>query len=254
MKDVAQILSVTTHRPWPLPHQPWIMFQTWNDLLFAHWSFPPEQIRPLVPPELELDLFDGKAWLAVTPFWMSNVRLRCLPAIPGTSRFPEMNLRTYVRWPINADHIKSRPGVFFFSLDAGSLAAVLAARLSFGLPYFWSRMAVKPLNDGFRYTSRRRSDVLPAEVEVDYRPAGPVGDRKNPLEQFLTERYCLYAVRNHRVWRAEIHHAPWSLQPAEADFRRNTLTAAHNLPLHPGPLLHFSKALDVLIYPPVRIG
>src|SRR5262249_52969570 len=110
MRNIAQILSATAHRPWPVPRQPWIMFQTWHDLLFGHWSFPPEQIRPLVPPELELDLFDGKAWLAVPPFWMSNVRLRGLPPIPGTSRFPEMNLRTYVRWPRDGDHAESRPG------------------------------------------------------------------------------------------------------------------------------------------------
>src|SRR5262249_15520256 len=146
-----------------------------------------------------------------------------------------------------------RPGVFFFSLDAGSLVAVLAARFGFALPYFWSRMAIKPSGDGFRYTSHRRSHALPAEVEVDYWPGGPIIDEKDPLEKFLTERYCLYAVRNRRIWRAEIHHVPWSLQPAEAEFKKNTLTAAHHLPLHNAPVLHFSKSLDVLIYPPTRI-
>src|SRR5262249_52242250 len=159
MHNSDDILRGIAHRPWPLPDRPWVMFQRWHDLLFAHWALEPEQVRPLVPPELELDLFDGRAWVGIIPFWMSDVHVRGLPPLPGSGTFPETNLRTYVRLPLErkgqckehsglssgrtaSDEI-SKPGVYFFSLDAASLQAVLAARLGFGLPYFWSRMSVK---------------------------------------------------------------------------------------------------------------
>jgi uncharacterized protein YqjF (DUF2071 family) len=118
---VHPVLEAVAHRPWPLPSGPWIMAQTWHDLLFAHWSVRSETLRRLVPSELALDTFDGSCWVAVAPFHMSGIRLRGLPALPGLSRFPELNVRTYVT-------LGGKPGVYFFSLDAGSLPAVWAAR------------------------------------------------------------------------------------------------------------------------------
>lgn len=112
-----EALQSVSHRPWPLPSGPWIMAQTWNDLLFAHWPVPPEIIRNLVPSQLPLDLFDGQCWLGIVPFWMSGVRARGLPAIPGLSRFAELNVRTYVT-------LGEKPGVYFFSLDAANMPAV----------------------------------------------------------------------------------------------------------------------------------
>src|SRR5438270_6843479 len=112
-----EILRQQDHRPFPLPSAPWIMRQTWNDLLFAHWSLPAEALRPLVPNELALDLYDGKAWVAVTPFHMTDVALRGIPAVPVLSAFPELNVRTYVTY-------QGKPGVFSFSLDAFNPAAV----------------------------------------------------------------------------------------------------------------------------------
>src|SRR5436190_9214466 len=128
------MLGRLDHRPWPVPHGPWIMFQSWCDLLFAHWAFPVERIRPLVPAELELDTFDLQAWLAVTPFTVRNLHMRGLPAIPGLRDFPELNVRTYVT-------LGGKPGIYFFSLDAANAAAVLGARLSYLLPYFPARMS-----------------------------------------------------------------------------------------------------------------
>src|SRR4029434_453282 len=128
-----QALRSTSHRPWPLPRGPWIMAQTWHDLLFAHWPIPPEIMRALVPPQLTLDLFDGQCWLGIVPFWMSGVRGRGLPAIPGLSRFPELNVRTYVT-------LGKKPGVYFFSLDAANIPAVCAARTFYHLPYFYASM------------------------------------------------------------------------------------------------------------------
>jgi uncharacterized protein len=265
---INDILRSTQHRPWPLPERTWIMFQRWNDLLFAHWALEPERVRPLVPPELELDLFDGRAWVGIIPFWMSKVHLRGLPSLPGSGTFPELNLRTYVRLPLeqkgqSVEHSVqvrtasaeiSKPGVYFFSLDAASLPAVLAARVSFGLPYFWSKMSVKgAARDQIEYSSTRRQHPNPADVKVDYAPDGPPIDRKSELDIFLTERYCLYVVRRGQVHRAQIHHLPWPLQPAEAEFRENTVAAAHGFQLSEPPhTLHFVKRLDVLIFAPEK--
>ena len=203
------ILDEVAHRPWPMPSRPWIMTQTWHDLLFAHWRLPPEAVRPLVPPDFALDLFEGHAWIGVVPFFMTNVVPRGLPAMPWISDFPELNVRTYVR-------VDDRPGVFFFSLDAGSMLAVKAARRFFNLPYYPASMSVATARGGVDYTSRRDGHGAPAEFVGSY---GPVGDPFTPargtLEYFLAERYCLYQLnRRGRPYRLDIHHPPWPLQPA----------------------------------------
>ena len=245
-----EILNVVKHRPWPLPDRPWIMVQHWHDLLFAHWALPAEQIRPLIPRELELDTFQGKAWIGVIPFWMSHVRFRTTPPIPTASRFPELNVRTYVRTPLDPD----KPGVYFFSLDAGSLMAVLGARTGFGLPYFWADMHVKNSGAEIDYRSIRRSRRDPAVFRASYRPTGPVSPDKSDLERFVTERYCLYTVRSGKAYRVQIHHLPWRLQPAEAEFERNTMAQAHGIDLpHEKPVLQFARFLEVYIFPPEEI-
>ena len=228
------------------------MVQRWHDLLFAHWALPPERIRPLVPRELDLDLFQGKAWVGVIPFWMSGVRFRALPSIPTASTFPELNVRTYVRAPQQPD----KPGVYFFSLDAASVLAVLGARAGAGLPYFWADMKVEiSAADEVHYRSIRRQQPRPAELQTRYRPIGPVSQRKTDLEHFISERYCLYVVRSGIVHRIQIHHLPWPLQPAEAEFEVNSMAAAHGIGLPPEqPTLQFSKFLEVYIFAPERIG
>ncbi len=123
------IVDHVAHRPWPLPEGPWIMTQSWHDLLFAHWPVAADLLRARVPPGLELDLFERQAWLGVIPFHMTNVAPRGVPALPFVSAFPEINVRTYVR-------VGDKPGVYFFSLDAGNPLAVSVARGMFHLPYF----------------------------------------------------------------------------------------------------------------------
>jgi uncharacterized protein len=242
-----EILQHQTHRPWPIPATPWIMRQTWNDLLFAHWSLPPEQIRPLVPPELSLDLFDGKAWVAVTPFHMTDVAVREMPAVPVLSAFPELNVRTYVAF-------RGRPGVFFFSLDAFNPPAVWGARLLYHLPYFYARM-VAEVKEGGEYGTREvnYSSVRfrgQAEFQGSYRPVSEASpSRPGSIEHFLTERYRLYSVHEGGVYAADIHHVPWQLQTAEAEITRNSMAAAAGITLPESePLLHFSKRMDVLVW------
>jgi uncharacterized protein len=218
------------------------MQQTWNDLLFAHWTVPRERLRALVPSELPLDSYDGQCWVAVAPFHMSGIRGRLMPPIPGTSALPELNVRTYVTYG-------GKPGVYFFSLDAASRLAVWGARTFYKLPYFFAKMHVRDHEGWTEYTSSRASS--PAEFRGHYRPCGPVQLRApGSLEHWLSERYCLYTVSGGNVYRSEIHHPQWPLQDAEADFQSNTMAASAGVTLPSAiPLLHFSKRLNVLIWP-----
>jgi len=234
-------LKSTAHRPWPVPTGPWVMQQMWNDLLFAHWPLPPETLRPLVPSVLPLDTFNGQCWVAVTPFYMTGVRPRLSPVVPGLSAFPELNVRTYVTYG-------GKSGVFFFSLDAGSRLAAWAARATYHLPYFFADMKVAGQNGSIDYHSVRSGN---AEYQGSYRPVTPVRLRSpGTLEHWLTERYCLYTVVRNSVYRAEIHHAQWPLQDAEAEISANTMAGAAGIRLPEiQPLLHFSKRLQVLVWP-----
>jgi len=242
------IVDQVAHRPWPMPARPWIMTQTWHDLLFAHWRVDPAVLRARVPGGLELDRFEGEAWVGVVPFHMTNVAPRGVPALPWLSAFPELNVRTYVR-------AGGRPGVYFFSLDARNASAVLAARTMFGLPYFVASMRVEREGDAVHYTSRRRASRVRAELLATYRPAGPaVPPEPGSLEHFLTERYCLFTVsRQRRIHRVDIHHPPWRLQRAEAAIEINTMAEAAGirLPATP-PLLHYASRQDIVAWQPTR--
>jgi uncharacterized protein len=251
------ILEQTAHRTWPMPESPWIMTQTWHDLLFAHWPVDADSLRSRIPAGFELDLFDGQAWLAIVPFHMSNVAPRGVPALPWISAFPELNVRTYVR-------VNDKPGVYFFSLDAANPVAVGVARLLVHLPYYAASMTVEEHAGRIHYRSRRRrgplsadaSDKAPATFVGDYRPTGDLhAPVRGTLEYFLTERYCLYTVDNSfRGFRLDIHHPPWPLQPAEAVISENTMAEAAGIRLPSmAPLLHFSRRQDAVAWPLVGI-
>jgi uncharacterized protein YqjF (DUF2071 family) len=233
------------------------MAQTWHDLLFAHWPVRPEALRHMVPSKLSLDTFDGNCWVAIAPFHMSGIRLRGLPALPGLSHFPELNVRTYVT-------LGGKPGVYFFSLDAGNLPAVWAARTFYLLPYFRAHIRVEIEDDWITYNCRRRlshddqprGNQDPVEFHGRYRPIAPVKLREHgSLEHWLTERYCLYTVKSDDTYSAEIHHRQWPLQDAEAEIHTNTMTSASGISLpHVPPTLHFARKLEVLIWPLRRVS
>jgi len=242
-----EALKMTSHRPWPLARGPWVMAQTWHDLLFAHWAMAPDTLRPMVPEPLALDLREGQCWVGVVPFWMSGVRARGTPAIPGIATFPELNVRTYVTF-------RGKPGVYFFSLDAASWSAVKGARALYHLPYFHARMSVHTEGTDVVYTSSRYSGA--AEFRGRYRSVKDVSVReKDSLEHWLTERYCLFTVHRGAAYIAEIHHQPWPLQQASAELDVNTVAEADGITLPKSqPLLHFARRLDVLIWPIRRAG
>jgi uncharacterized protein YqjF (DUF2071 family) len=284
----------TAHRPWPLPPGAWRWRQSWRDLLFAHWAVPVEAVRRLVPPGLEVDTFDGATWLGIVPFRMAGVMLRPLPDLPWISAFPELNVRVYVTRD-------GKPGVWFLSLDATRLPAVIAARALFHLPYYWAKIDITNNGGEFDYhcvrgmpiprplggvrggsAGRGEEDPLPsplpggegtaiplpgaegtggegarAMLAVRYRPTSPVYTAApGTLEHWLTERYALYAkAANGTLYRTEVHHHPWPLQQAAAEFGANTVSAAGGLPVTgPPALLHFARRLDVVVWSPERVA
>lgn len=244
--SIAPVMRQTLHRPWPLPQTPWVLSMRWHDLLFLHWPIRPELVRPLIPSVLELETFDGWCWLGVVPFRMSGVRPRYFP-IPLD--FPELNVRTYVT-------TRGKSGVWFFSLDASNWLAVRAARF-LGMPYYDARMVTKSETEKVYYASTRvHKRAAPAEFIASYRPTGPVYHAAaGTMDHWLTERYCLYAAyKPERIVYGEIHHPPWTLQPAEVELSKNTMAQAAGIEL-PGnpPLCHFARYQEVVAWPIVSI-
>jgi hypothetical protein len=239
------ILEETAHRPWPMPDSPWLMTQTWHDLLFAHWPIDAAALRARVPSPFDIDLFDGQGWLGIVPFRMTNVAPRAVPALPWISAFPELNVRTYVR-------VGNRTGVYFFSLDATNPVAVGIARAVVHLPYFTASMACEQHDGWIHYRSERsHASGTAARFIGRYRPHGPVHPpTPGSLEHFLTERYCLFTLDGGgHPCTLDIHHPPWPLQPAEAHVDVNTMAAANGLVLPPpAPLLHFSRRQDMVAW------
>ena len=251
MRELDWDPTSLSYRQYPPPESPWIQRQTWSDLLFAHWPVELERLRPLVPPQLPIDLCEGWAWIGIVPFYLSNLTLWGVPPLPWISRFPELNVRTYVT-------VDGKPGIYFFSLDAGNPLAVLGARLTYLLPYYRAAAKVEHEGPWVRYSSRRTHRGAPqASFQAQYRPVGPVFTATpGSLEYFLTARYCLFTVAPWgSVYRGDIHHRPWPLQDAEAQIGVNTLATAQGLEL-PAlyPLVHYVRRIDMVAWPPRRTG
>lgn len=238
------------------------MTQTWNDLLFAHYAIEPAVLRALVPDVLTLDIFQGTAWLSCTPFWVSNLRPPGVPTLPIISKFPELNVRTYVTY-------QDKPGVYFFSLDAGNLSAVWGARMFYRLPYWHADMKLKVRQQArqshqvrtrdIEYHSRRihgpKAGSRMPEFHGTYGPVSPI-KRASPgsLAEFLAERYCLYTWNRKRLYRAEIHHLPWPLQMAETEIAANSMADPIGITLPAMPdFTQFARSIKVLVWGPERL-
>jgi uncharacterized protein len=232
-------LEEVEHRPWPLPDAPWLMGQTWDDLLFAHWPIDAGMLRQHVPDGLSIDEHDGSAWIGITPFVVSGLRARGTLPLPYVSSFRELNVRTYVT-------LDDKPGIWFFSLDASSRVAVVAARRLYRLPYFHADITIERRDDRLLHECVRSEEKA---FSGGYRGLGePVAPVAGSLEHFLAERYCLYAEHAGRLCRAEIHHRPWPLEQAEASIDLNTMPP-DGIELDEQPVTHFSRRQDVVIWP-----
>ncbi|WP_211267089.1 YqjF family protein [Nonomuraea candida] len=230
----------------PSPHVALpVMHHQWTRMTFIHWRYPPEQVQALLPARLQVETFDGSAWVGLTPFLMRGVRLPGVPALPWLSTFPETNLRTYVR------DARGRTGIWFLSLDAGRLPAALGGRGGYWLPYFWSDMSVHVRNGRTRYRSRRR---LPgpagARCDVDVEAGVPLLEReRDELAHFLTARFRLFSLVAGRLAAAMVEHPPWPLHHAHLNSLDQDVVQAAGLPAPEGPpVVHASPGV------PVRVG
>ena len=233
----AAVTGVTEHRPWTLPEEPWTSAQSWVDLAFLHWPVDADELRRLVPDSVELQTFDGAAWLGIVPFLLTGLRVRGLPPIPRLSTFPELNVRTYVT---HGD----RPGIWFFTLDAGSTWFVEAAKRLYRLPYQHARMRCGRSGEYVHYEAARAGGAFSGR----YRGDGELFHAEaGSLEEFLTERYCLYTEDGGRLYRADIHHPRWDLQRGKAVIDLNTMSPLPRL--DEGPHVLFSPRQDVVVWP-----
>jgi uncharacterized protein YqjF (DUF2071 family) len=224
-----------------------VMGMRWADVTFLHWRYGAREVQRLLPVGLEVETFDGSAWVGLVPFAMT-VRPARGPAVPWASFFPETNVRTYVRGP------DGRTGIWFLSLDAARLGAVLVARARYGLPYRWARMRVQRDGSGegatLRYRSARRTRVSGRAVSaVDVSVGAPIAraDVTN-LEEFLTARFRLYSRVRGNVLAALAEHAPWPLYRADPTLVRDRLIESAGLPPGAGePLALYSPGVEVRV-------
>lgn len=240
----------TDQRPYPLPRRPWVMTQVWNDLLFLHYSIDPHILRAHVPKELEIDTFNGKAWISIIPLRITGSRVRKMPPLPGISTYIELNVRTYVVY-------KGVPGIYFFSLDANSLANVLGARAASVLPYKLASMEFKQRDHEFYMKSVRTGAKDAYQFEASYERAERMGELwPDTLDFWLLERYCMYSYYGKYILRGDIHHDAWKVSDVKAEIYQNTMLAF--LPDDPSmnepDLLHYARMKRFLFYPLKKVG
>jgi uncharacterized protein YqjF (DUF2071 family) len=221
-----------------------VMYHQWNWITFLHWRYPPALVQRLLPPGLTAETSSGTAWVGLTPFLMEGVRAPVTPAVPWLSRFGEVNVRTYVH------DGQGRSGIWFFSLDAARLPAVLAARVGYWLPYFWSDVDVRVDGTRIGYRCQRQWPAGGARCGADVEMGPPLTDAEaDELAHFLTARYRLFTIIAGRLAAAEAEHAPWPLHHAAVQRLDQDLLQRAGLPAPAGDVLaHASPGV------PVRIG
>lgn len=237
-------MAAHVHLPERPPGRPRVSFR-WHDLLFMHWPVSPDRIRSLLPERLEVQTFEGRAWIGLVPFTMSHIRRLPLPPIPGTSRFHECNVRTYVT-------CHGRPGVYFFSLDASHGIACAFARRYWHLNYIHS--AIQAQHERRRYVyhlGRVREPAITLHCEW-WRGGRRATSEPGSLDHFLTERYAMFAAdRAGRIWEGRIWHHPWPLRNAELIELEDTLLRASGIEIDRAeqPVLHHCDELQAEAWP-----
>ncbi|MFB6468098.1 YqjF family protein [Cytobacillus sp. Hz8] len=232
------------HRLWPLPNFPWVMKQTWNDLLFAHFPVKIEKLRNFIPDVLPIDTYQGVAWIGIVSFQMGEISLRWLPPLPGAKKFPQLNVRTYIT-------MDGKPGVYFFSLDAANKLVARVVKTLLPLPYWHACMKTEYLGESIHFESKREVDKT-FEWNCNYRPSSKVYlAKKGSFDEWMAERYCFYAVnKKGTALRCDILHHRWPLQHAEVEIHQNTMLLSHGIQVEAAePLFHFSKGMEVRIWP-----
>lgn len=232
MKKPERLLAENAHRPFPIPNKKWNFYHEWNEVVFLHYKISKDKLQEFMPKEVNIDLFEGEAWVSLVAFKMEKIRPKGLFSFPLISNFPELNLRTYVEY-------KGKQGVYFLSIEAGKrISSFIAATIS-GLPYQFANQ-IKSAN-AFKSSKKENS------FEFEYQ----TGERlnKSSLDKWLTERYLVIQDVKNRLVSFDVHHTPWPIQ--KLNIKKFEVTGYCNLVSNKPDLAHYSKGVSVLSWPGV---
>lgn len=238
MGVISELIKSVSHRPYDMPTEDWRYYQEWNNALFMHWKVPVEILRPLVPEKLQIDSFEGEAWVSIVAFTMQKIRPKLLPSLKVISDFHEINLRTYVIHD-------GKPGVYFLNIEAEKALSAMVSRAISKLPYQKSHIVYSQVDGNNVYVSKSsRGTFLEAEFKI-------MTDSytKIDLDRWLTERYCLYVDENHAVYRYDVHHAEWEINEVKINrlkllYKIKELVINEDIPAY----AHYSKGVQVVAW------
>lgn len=221
--------------------KPWILTQTWQDVLFLHWPVPPAMLEQHIPIDLKVDLFEQNAWLSIVLFKVNGQRIRLLPAFPGTDSYVQLNIRTYVTY-------RGKQGIYFFNLDVTNRFVAQLASMG-GLKYRYAKMALQLKDNSYFFTSH--SNKFKERARISYKPLSSETPSSS-FDKWLVERYCSWTKSKNVLLRIDIHHLPWQLQKAQINIESNTLAPFTNEMLQrTQPIVHYAKCKKTNIFPPV---
>lgn len=231
---IKEILNTREHRPWKIPDENWKFYQEWNNVIFLHWEVHLEELKKFVPEELEIDLFQGKAWVSVVAFTMEKIRPKFLPAFPPISTFDEINVRTYVRFG-------SKTGVYFLSVEGGkSLSCKIAKGIS-ELPYRYSK--IKRTKNQYQSINSEYNDEFDLQFLI-----GEKIKEKKPLDIWLTERYALFQDTKKSINEFEIHHLEWPIREIEIKNLRVKYARFDKLIRNKPDKIQYSRGVKVIAW------
>ena len=199
--SATTILNNNDHRPWKTPSHKWSYYQEWNRAIFLHWEVDLELLKPFVPDDIEIDLFNGKPWVSLVAFTMEKIRPRFLPSFPPISNFDEINIRTYVK-------SNNKTGVYFLSIEGGKRFSCQLAKTLSQLPYRYSKIKRSP--NSYQSYNSHYNDRLDIQFNI-----GENIIHKTEIDSWLTERYALFQDSKKHINEYEIHHQEWQISPID---------------------------------------
>ncbi len=235
---IKEILAIIAHRPWPLSRKRWKYYQEWNNAIFLHWELDVKELKKFVPAELEIDLFEGKAWVSLVAFTMEKIRLRNLPPLSPVSNFHEINIRTYVKK-------NNKAGVYFLSMEGSTKLSCKVAKTLSQLPYRHSKIQ----RTENLYCSENKH--FKEKLRIDYK-IGEKLSEKSALDKWLTERYALFQENKKSINEFEIHHVEWPAHELQLKSLEIEYPRYNKFFENPPNLMHYSPGVQVVAWGRVK--